>query len=423
VARAVPLPRVLAAVLLAGLVPCQVPVGHAVLVTDATTTAATLWSYEPLHGTFAPLDRSALPPTFRLSAANLARDGQNLLLTGAPGGNVDDVVLATSVQGSRLQAPATFAQGLAGRAIALFHVPATAQIVVVTDRAVFGIPSNGGAARPLTPLATRMDNLAAVFVAPDTVITSAVDANGQALLWQLEVTSQRLTTIPLRVAGRMVLAPGPTVNTILLGEASGQLWVTNLSSLTRTPLVHLGRPGLRALWHHDDQGGWIAAVGADLQRIGPQGLGPSTPVPGGATALDVAYRPYGSAVAAYGTGCNGSNGRPPAIGWQGRPVPGNRGFALTLADARPGSAAALVLGVGPTNVALDFLGMPGCVMLTSPLVSIAGSTTAVGTAQVPLAVPPDPWLAGARFFAQWVVIDPGANRASLVTADAARAEI
>jgi hypothetical protein len=400
----------------------QVAPGHAVVLTAGLAVPAGLFLYEPLHGRFVPVDTSSLPGGFQLSGVWVAPDGQDLLLAGLPAGASDDVVLRSSLLGAALRPPVPFVHGLAGRTRAVFAVAATAQVVVVTGSAVFAAPAGGGAARRLTPAAADMGNLAAAFLPPRAVVTASVDATGQASLWQLDLGSLALASIALRMSGRLCVAPGPTRESVLLGEPQGQLWVANLATLARAPWVDLGRGPLRALWRCGDQQVWIAAVGTDLQLVRQQVPGPSVPLPGGLAALDLAYRPYGSTVTAYGPACAGTAG-PAAIGWQGLPVPGNAAFALTVENTRPTTAAVLLLGVLPANIPLDLFGMTGCVLLTQPLLSLTASTSAVGTAQVPVAIPPDPWLAGARFHAQWLVVDPGSNRASLVTSNAARVDI
>jgi len=398
--------------------PGQVPLGHAFIAGTSTTAVQDLWLLEPLNQRLVRVDPSALPLAFVASAVHVLAGGQRILLAGGPTTSADDVVLATALNGTTLTPPQPFANGLTGHAVGLFAAPARAEVVVVTEAGVFAVPSTGGAAARLTPAALRMGNLDSAFLPPSTVLTAAVDNTGQAFLWRLDLTSLQLASLPLRLSGRVSLAAGPQAGTVLVAEAAGQIWLVDLSSLARTPWVDVGRGPVRDLWEYGDQHAWFAAVGIEVVRISRQVLGPAVPLPpGGAQDLD--YRPYESNVVAYGVACRGSASRLASVGWQGLPVPGNDTFTLTVGNARASTPVAMLVGVTAINLPLDAFGMPTCVLLTQPLVSIPASTTATGFAQVPFAIPPDPGLAGGRLFVQWLVIDPGANLAALVTSNGA----
>lgn len=402
----------------------QVPLGHAILGgADATTSAPLYWLLEPLQPGLTRLDASALPQRFRTSALHVLPGGQRVLVAGEVPTAQDDVVFTTAVLGGALAPLQPFGQGLRGRAVAMFMVAATAELVVVTDAGIHAAPATGGAFRPLTPITTRLGCLAAVLLEPGLVVATAVDTNGQALLWQVDLATQRVARLPLRMTGPLAVASGPRPGAVLVGEANGQLWAVDLGSLVRTAWLDLRRTPLRALWDDRDRQGWFAAVGSDLLRLGAQNtVGASVRLPGSSDFV-LAYRGYQSRVSAYGSGCRGTGALLPEVGWQGRPVPGNDAFALTVANARASTVAAMMLGASATNVPLDRFGMPSCVLLTQPVLSLAATTTTTGFAQMPLAVPPDPTLAGVRLFVQWLVVDPGTNAASLVTSDGAAVEI
>jgi hypothetical protein len=414
----VPFGFVLAAAPVAG---TQVPLGHAVVVGANAATAPVLWLLEPLDPRLVPLDVSALPNPWRVSAVHVLGGGQRILLAASTPSAAADAVFATTLAGTTLTTPQPFVQGLRGRAIAMFVAPAIAELVVVTADAVFAAPLTGGSARALTATPSSMDNVAAVLIDQSTVLATAVDPLGQAVLWRLDVGTQQLGRLPLGMTGRLVLAEGPRVDTALVGEASGQVWLVDLSNVGRSPYVQLPRGPLHALWDYRDQQGQLAAIGSDLVRISRQTVGPALPLPG--VAIDVAYRAYQSQVTTYGVACRGSSSRLPDVGWQGRPVPGNDTFAVTVGNARASTAAAMMVGATATNLALDRFGMPSCVLLTQPLVSIPASTTTTGFAQLPLAIPPDPGLAGLRLFVQWLVVDPGTNTASLVLSNGAALQV
>lgn len=400
----------------------QVPLGHAVVVGAGATTAPRLWLFEPLNLGLLPLDASTLPAQFQVSAVHVLRGGARLLLAGALPTVADDVVLLTTLNGRALGPPQPFAQGLAGRVVSLFQVPASGEVVVVTQQAMFAVPITGGTARPLTPTTPGLAIDDVVFSPPSTVLAAAVDNAGQAIVWRLDLITSQLGSLPLRLSGHVAIASGPQPASILVAERTGQLWIVDLTSLARTSWLNVGRSPLSDLWDYDDQHAWFGAVGTDIVRIDRQGVGSPLPVPP-AGARDLTYRAYESAVTAYGAACRGSASRLADVGWQGRPVPGNDTFAFTVGNARASTPAAMMVGAVATNIPLDVFGMPTCVLLTQPLVSIPASTTATGFAQVPFAIPPDPLLAGVTLYVQWLILDPGTNVASLVVSNGARVEI
>ncbi|MEZ5963495.1 MAG: hypothetical protein R3F56_06585 [Planctomycetota bacterium] len=400
----------------------QVPLGHAVVAGAASASAPALWEYEPLRSTLVPLDTRAMPTPFQVSALHVLRGGARVLLAGAPPGNTDDSVLAAAVSSQAIGTPQVFAQGFRGRMLALFTVAALTEVVYVTEHGIFATAASGGTARSLTSSTTSLGATDAILVAPATVVVGAVDTLGQAILWQLDLNSMQLGSRPLRLAGRVSLATGPLLGTALLAETSGQIWLLDLQTLVRTPWLNVGRSPLRDLWSYGDQHAWFAAVGTDVVRISAQGVGQPVPLPP-AGAQDLDYRAYESEVVAYGSACRGSALRLADVGWQGRPVPGNDTFALTVGNARANTPVAMMVGAAATSIPLDVFGMPTCVAWTQPLVSIAAATTAIGAAQVPFAIPADPALAGAALFVQWLIVDPGANVVSLVVSNGAAVRI
>jgi hypothetical protein len=72
----------------------------------------------------------------------------------------------------------------------------------------------------------------------------------------------------------------------------------------------------------------------------------------------------------------------------------------------------------PVPVPLAVIGMPGCSAYIDPLFS-AGLITAGGTASLLFPIPSSLPLEGMHFFAQGIVLDPGANPASLTISNAA----
>jgi hypothetical protein len=104
-------------------------------------------------------------------------------------------------------------------------------------------------------------------------------------------------------------------------------------------------------------------------------------------------------------------------------------FSMHVVQALGGTAAVAFLGPRDDNysgIPLPFdmtgAGLTGCMLRTSILLALTAVTSGTGPAQgqasVPLAIPNDPSLRGARLFGQWLVVDPTANPAGLVMSSA-----
>ncbi|HLQ38956.1 MAG TPA: hypothetical protein VK348_14195, partial [Planctomycetota bacterium] len=130
-------------------------------------------------------------------------------------------------------------------------------------------------------------------------------------------------------------------------------------------------------------------------------------------------------VAAAGTGCPGSNGVPvltataPRIG---------QTMVATCSSLPPSTLAILLVGFsntmsGTTPLPLDLglYGMPGCLLRTSPDLSIGGP--AAGTFTAGIALPPNPATAGVSLFLQTFVVDPGVNALGATVSNALQCTI
>lgn len=146
------------------------------------------------------------------------------------------------------------------------------------------------------------------------------------------------------------------------------------------------------LWHPTDSRATAAAVGPEFRGA----------------ALRLWAAPGRGRAVPYGSGC-ASN----AVATTRRsPQLPSPEFALRLARATPARAAVLLLGSQALQLRLDFLGATGCTWLQSAdLAQWSMVTNASGEALIPAPLPPDPTLDGARFFAQWAIVEPGSNPA------------
>jgi hypothetical protein len=124
--------------------------------------------------------------------------------------------------------------------------------------------------------------------------------------------------------------------------------------------------------------------------------------------------PPASAVS-YGPGCQGTAPAVPYLGTSARPWLGHS-FDLILSSMPAPYAASLYIGAGQTAVPLDALGMPGCVLRTSPVanLSLAGSG---GMAAITIPLPPAPFLIGAQLDNQAIVLAPGANALGILVSN------
>lgn len=114
------------------------------------------------------------------------------------------------------------------------------------------------------------------------------------------------------------------------------------------------------------------------------------------------------------TGCPNCGVFPPAIGYTGGlPTVPNPTFKITESGACPSVPTFLILGMsdstsgmGALPLNLAFLGFPGCNLCVSPDAIVGAFTTGFGTAFVPLPIPNDEYLIGAKFYAQWIDFGP-----------------
>lgn len=122
----------------------------------------------------------------------------------------------------------------------------------------------------------------------------------------------------------------------------------------------------------------------------------------------------------YGRGTAGTVGVVPRIDWTGGYAQvANAGFKVEVKQARPNSAAILVLGAAQAS--LPVLGIELLVDVALPNVLINTSTSATGFASVPLPIPALANLGDSSLYAQWVVQDAAgpqgfaASRGSKIT--------
>ncbi|MCB9891402.1 MAG: hypothetical protein H6833_07135 [Planctomycetes bacterium] len=115
----------------------------------------------------------------------------------------------------------------------------------------------------------------------------------------------------------------------------------------------------------------------------------------------------------YGAGCQGSAAQQPILAARSAPWLGES-FDLVVTQMPMTSAATLLMGTGRIALPLDGVGMPGCTLLTVPLVNTAMNGSS-GSASLTFLVPVFPGLIGAIVDAQSAVLAAGANPLNVIT--------
>ncbi|MBI5850647.1 MAG: hypothetical protein HZB39_06340 [Planctomycetes bacterium] len=110
----------------------------------------------------------------------------------------------------------------------------------------------------------------------------------------------------------------------------------------------------------------------------------------------------------YGSSCSNAvlgDGHPPFAGSQ---------FYNVSAQGLPANSGAWIsIGVGPTNLPLDIIGMTGCVMLTDPIVTLSTRINGSGLAILYIPLNDAPVFLG-DFYLQWLWLDAAANTLGVV---------
>ena len=106
----------------------------------------------------------------------------------------------------------------------------------------------------------------------------------------------------------------------------------------------------------------------------------------------------------YGVGTPGTAGSVPKIDWEGGYAQvANATFRVECKQARPSSAAILLLGSGQASVPV--LGINLLVDVTLPYLMVNTTTSSTGFVSVPVPIPAVAGLGNASVYAQWVIQD------------------
>ena len=120
----------------------------------------------------------------------------------------------------------------------------------------------------------------------------------------------------------------------------------------------------------------------------------------------------------------------PAISANGRPSLGNASYSVNVGQALPNTAGILVLGASnskwgviPLPLGLAALGAPKCSLLVSANLMLAVAINATGGASVKFPIPNIKTLVGAKFYNQYIIVDPKANGLGLVFSNGGESKI
>jgi len=126
----------------------------------------------------------------------------------------------------------------------------------------------------------------------------------------------------------------------------------------------------------------------------------------------------------FGDGCAGTGGRTSALGFSGGSGALGGTASVWLSNAPPQALALLGIALGGSvpgaPISLTSFGMPNCLQYVSPTVTGAVTTSTLGMAAYPIAIPNVVALAGTLLTMQYLVNDPGANAANLTTTNYGR---
>ena len=244
---------------------------------------------------------------------------------------------------------------------------------------------------------------------------------------EADVTRQRLHVISRSGSIRFPAAVATAGD--FDGDGYDDVLVDDVTSETREVLVHSGRDGsvlARIQLPHLTTAlpSLIASTG-DATGDGCSDIIVGEPVVQGEGAAHL-YAGRGESARprfqTYGHGCPAADSRLPRIGSSGRAVLGSN-YAIELRSAPPSTLGLLRVGLNRASIDLDFLGMPGCFMLTDYLIDLPAATDGSGRAAQRLSMPNNPPLLGVEFTFQWTLLAPGANPLGLVTSDGGEIEV
>ncbi len=115
----------------------------------------------------------------------------------------------------------------------------------------------------------------------------------------------------------------------------------------------------------------------------------------------------------YGQGCPGAGNKTPALSLGGNIGPGDNA-SIDLANALASSGVVLTAGVNKATISLG----GSCLLLNQPLILLFLTSSATGTASLPVSIAPTATVTGSTVYLQYGVADPAAAGGIAVTAGA-----
>jgi hypothetical protein len=268
------------------------------------------------------------------------------------------------------------------------------------------------------PTATLLPNLASDLLCIGSKAYAVSEGDGTAAAvgtiveWDLVTNTDRVVG-----SGYPPLFSLAAFQTFLLaGDNSGTLHLIDPASGTIAPLTSTGLGRLSSIATNAAGNVFVVSETATSWAI-HDALTPGPALHTTASPIDdLVFAPTAVAtMLTFETGCPGSTGPAPALGFTGPPALGST-FAVTLTGALANAPAVLVFGtsrvadpLGPLPRDLTLIGMPGCTQYTDLAGTLATLANGSGAGQLPFTVPPNPVLAGAHAPVQWLCLDAAAN--------------
>ena len=162
-------------------------------------------------------------------------------------------------------------------------------------------------------------------------------------------------------------------------------------------------------------GSFDASLGRIAHRSNPNALTADFGPQGFALDMSIGGIGCNGLLANYGTACAGTQGTP-VISANSLPTIPNPNFRYRLVNGPANSPVALSIGFSASFINLAVFGAPGCTLYnTGDITILPTSTNGTGEAFFPTPIPDNPALDGGTFHATWLIFDPGANAANIIT--------
>ena len=296
-------------------------------------------------------------------------------------------------------------------------------ILACTTQNIYIVPTGGGHAQPLVSTPTPLGCLS-MTSGKNTIAILAAPKQGQPSLSSLFLVDSRTSKVTehkIGLANARAIAAAPAQDGYLVGDSKGEIYRIDQHRFTVKSWAKVPSGPITSMVYDPDQRcHWIGTPGRITLLEGAK-LGRVIPMAKSGDVIHLHYKAHRSAFLTYGKACPGSNRQMPTLHGIGRPFPGNKAFAISLTNAPGKTSSTFMLGLDKSDIDLSPLGMPGCKLLTHPVLTLPCSTQ-FGRTLFPLPIPALPALSGNAVFFQWAIRDTAANRAGFTASNGGQAK-